>query len=48
MTLATCVTLATSRYPYENTTLDGLPAVLDLPADTVAFWGTSSGIKFSG
>ena len=28
---ASGVTLATSRYPYENTALDGLPAELDLP-----------------
>jgi len=36
------VTLATSRYPYENTALAGLPAELELPADAVAFWGTST------
>ncbi|GAC1581620.1 MAG: phosphoribosylamine--glycine ligase [Candidatus Elarobacter sp.] len=36
------VVLATSRYPYENTTVAGLPAELGLPADAVAFWGTSS------
>jgi phosphoribosylamine--glycine ligase len=36
------VTLATSRYPYENTALDGLPATFDLPEGAVAFWGTST------
>ena len=36
------VTLATSRYPYENTALAGLPATLELPEGTVAFWGTST------
>jgi phosphoribosylamine--glycine ligase len=36
------VTLATSRYPYENTALAGLPARLELPPDTAAFWGTST------
>jgi phosphoribosylamine--glycine ligase len=36
------VTLATSRYPYENTALAGLPATLDLPAGAAAFWGTST------
>jgi phosphoribosylamine--glycine ligase len=38
------VVLATSRYPYENTKVTGLPADLGLPGDdgVVAFWGTSS------
>ncbi|HEY0614434.1 MAG TPA: phosphoribosylamine--glycine ligase [Candidatus Elarobacter sp.] len=36
------VVLATSRYPYENTKLAGLPAELALPEGAVAFWGTSS------
>jgi phosphoribosylamine--glycine ligase len=36
------VVLATSRYPYENTKLSGLPAELGLPQDVVAFWGTSA------
>ena len=35
------VVLATSRYPYENTAVAGLPADLRLGADAVAFWGTS-------
>lgn len=35
------VVLATSRYPYENTKVSGLPAELDLPDGAVAFWGTS-------
>jgi phosphoribosylamine--glycine ligase len=36
------VTLATDRYPYENTKLTGLPAALDLPPNVAAFWGTST------
>ncbi|MGD1065250.1 MAG: phosphoribosylamine--glycine ligase [Vulcanimicrobiaceae bacterium] len=36
------VVLATSRYPYENTPLRGLPADLELPDDVVGFWGTST------
>ncbi|BDE05968.1 phosphoribosylamine--glycine ligase [Vulcanimicrobium alpinum] len=36
------VVLATSRYPYENTPVRGLPAELGLAGDVVAFWGTSS------
>jgi phosphoribosylamine---glycine ligase len=38
------VVLATSRYPYENTKVAGLPADLGLPSDggVMAFWGTSS------
>ncbi|MDB5069084.1 MAG: Phosphoribosylglycinamide synthetase phosphoribosylamine-glycine ligase [Candidatus Eremiobacteraeota bacterium] len=36
------VVLATSRYPYENTKVTGLPADLGLPEDVVAFWGTST------
>jgi phosphoribosylamine--glycine ligase len=36
------VVLATSRYPYENTNVTGLPANLDLPDGVVAFWGTST------
>jgi phosphoribosylamine--glycine ligase len=36
------VVLATSRYPYENTKVSGLPAELDLPDGVVAFWGTSA------
>jgi phosphoribosylamine--glycine ligase len=36
------VTLATDRYPYENTPVRDLPAVLELPAGVVAFWGASS------
>jgi len=35
------VVIATSRYPYENTPLRGLPAELGLPDGTVAFWGPS-------
>jgi len=42
----TCVgvTLATSRYPYENTAIAGLPSDLQLPEHVSAFWGTSSKI----
>lgn len=36
------VNLTTDRYPYANTPLTGLPAVLNLPANVAAFWGTSS------
>ncbi len=36
------VTLTTDRYPYENTTLTGLPATLRLPANVAAFWGSST------
>jgi phosphoribosylamine--glycine ligase len=36
------VTLATARYPYENTAVSGLPADLDLGEDVVGFWGTST------
>ena len=36
------VVLATSRYPYENTPVSGLPAELDLAEGAVGFWGTSS------
>jgi phosphoribosylamine--glycine ligase len=36
------VVLATSRYPYENTKVSGLPADLGLPEDVVAFWGTTT------
>jgi phosphoribosylamine--glycine ligase len=36
------VVLATSRYPYENTPVRGLPADLHLGPDAVAFWGTST------
>lgn len=36
------VVLASSRYPYENTAISGLPAELGLPHDVVAFWGSSS------
>jgi phosphoribosylamine---glycine ligase len=35
------VVLATSRYPYENTKVSGLPADLELPDGVTAFWGTS-------
>ena len=35
------VVLATSRYPYENTPVSGLPADLELGENVVAFWGTS-------
>lgn len=36
------VTLATSRYPYENTAISNLPATLTFPPGVVAFWGTST------
>jgi len=36
------VCLTTDRYPYENTKLTGLPAKLDLPEHTAAFWGSST------
>ncbi|HZO94775.1 MAG TPA: phosphoribosylamine--glycine ligase [Candidatus Baltobacteraceae bacterium] len=36
------VVLATSRYPYENTPVRGLPADLALSPGTTAFWGTTS------
>jgi len=36
------VTLATERYPYENTRVTGLPATLRLPEHVTAFWGTST------
>jgi phosphoribosylamine--glycine ligase len=36
------VTLTTDRYPYENTTLTGLPATLQLPPNVAAFWGSST------
>jgi phosphoribosylamine--glycine ligase len=36
------VTLATDRYPYENTKLTNLPATLELPANVAAFWGAST------
>ncbi|MGD0051959.1 MAG: phosphoribosylamine--glycine ligase [Vulcanimicrobiaceae bacterium] len=36
------VVLATSRYPYENTPVAGLPADLALPEDVVGFWGPST------
>ncbi|GAC1594088.1 MAG: phosphoribosylamine--glycine ligase [Candidatus Velthaea sp.] len=36
------VTLATNRYPYENTAVAGLPAKLTLPPNVAAFWGTST------
>ncbi|MBV8751108.1 MAG: phosphoribosylamine--glycine ligase [Candidatus Eremiobacteraeota bacterium] len=36
------VVLATSRYPYENTKVAGLPADLHLDDGIVAFWGTST------
>ncbi|HEV8021039.1 MAG TPA: phosphoribosylamine--glycine ligase [Candidatus Lustribacter sp.] len=36
------VTLTTDRYPYENTTLTGLPATLRVPEGVAAFWGTST------
>ncbi len=36
------VVLATSRYPYENTKVTGLPADLGLPDGVAGFWGTSA------
>jgi phosphoribosylamine---glycine ligase len=36
------VTLTTDRYPYENTKIAGLPAILRLPEHVAAFWGTST------
>ena len=36
------VTLTTDRYPYQNTTLAGLPSVLRLPEHVAAFWGSST------
>jgi phosphoribosylamine--glycine ligase len=36
------VTLTTDRYPYQNTTLTGLPAHLQLPPNVAAFWGSST------
>ncbi|MBV8150041.1 MAG: phosphoribosylamine--glycine ligase, partial [Candidatus Eremiobacteraeota bacterium] len=36
-----CVTLATPDYPRTSTPVSGLPAALDLPAGTLAFWGAS-------
>ncbi|MGB8267248.1 MAG: phosphoribosylamine--glycine ligase [Candidatus Velthaea sp.] len=36
------VTLATSRYPYENTAVAGLPSRLDLGEGIVSFWGNST------
>ncbi|HEY6235765.1 MAG TPA: phosphoribosylglycinamide synthetase C domain-containing protein, partial [Candidatus Elarobacter sp.] len=36
------VVLATSRYPYENTKVEGLPADLGLGDGATAFWGTST------
>ena len=36
------VVLATSRYPYENTKVEGLPADLGLGDGATAFWGTSA------
>ncbi len=36
------VVLATSRYPYENTSLSGLPADLGLGDESTAFWGPST------
>ena len=36
------VVLASSRYPYENTAVRGLPADLGLGPDAVAFWGPSA------
>jgi phosphoribosylamine--glycine ligase len=36
------VTLTTDRYPYQNTKLNGLPAVLQLPERCAAFWGSST------
>jgi len=36
------VTIATARYPYENTAVSGLPANLDLGEDVAGFWGAST------
>jgi len=36
------VVLATSKYPYENTPVHGLPHELGLEAGAAAFWGTSA------
>ncbi|MBV8074610.1 MAG: phosphoribosylamine--glycine ligase [Candidatus Eremiobacteraeota bacterium] len=36
-----CVTLVSQDYPRASTPVSGLPAALDLPSDTLAFWGTS-------
>jgi phosphoribosylamine--glycine ligase len=36
------VVLATSRYPYENTAVRGLPSDLTLGSDAIGFWGTST------
>jgi phosphoribosylamine--glycine ligase len=36
------VTLATARYPYENTPVTGLPVQFDLGDDVAAFWGASA------
>jgi phosphoribosylamine--glycine ligase len=36
------VTLATDRYPYENTKLTGLPAALQVPPEVAVFWGASA------
>jgi phosphoribosylamine--glycine ligase len=36
------VTIATDRYPYENTPLRDLPGTFELPQDAVVFWGTST------
>jgi phosphoribosylamine---glycine ligase len=36
------ITLATDRYPIENTPVAGLPGDLQLPERTTAFWGTST------
>jgi phosphoribosylamine--glycine ligase len=36
------IVLATSRYPYENTKVDGLPAELGLGEGATAFWGPST------
>ena len=36
------ITLATDRYPYQNTKLANLPATLRLPPNVAAFWGAST------
>ena len=36
------VVIATSRYPFENTPVAGLPAHLELPEGAAAFWGGST------